>query len=116
MFPLIGVDWNKRRHLFEFTRTRFLFDEAKMLAQYRVDFDMNALTRIAAQKLNASYCVRISKLPEFPFHKTYSLTMDNGRELVAKIPLPHGSLICASQVATMDFVGYSSCVCAYILT
>ncbi|KAL1634492.1 hypothetical protein SLS58_010645 [Diplodia intermedia] len=41
------------------------------------------------------------------YQKVYNLTMDNGREVVAKVPLPHESmphLTCASQVASMDFL------------
>lgn len=44
------------------------------------------------------------------FNKAYLMTMDNGREVVSKVPNPNAGIphfTTASEVATMDFVRQS---------
>ncbi|KDB26353.1 hypothetical protein H109_01821 [Trichophyton interdigitale MR816] len=57
--------------------------------------------------VGASYCISVKKYPDGMFNKAFVLTMDNGREVVAKVPNPNAGIphyTTASEVATMDFV------------
>lgn len=68
---------------------------------------MAKLAQVAAQSIGASSCVEIKKVPEGNFNKTFLLTMNNGKEVIAKVPNPnagHAHFTTASEVATMDFV------------
>jgi len=68
---------------------------------------MAELAQTAAQSIGASLCVEIEKLPEGNFNKTFILTMNNGKQVIAKVPNPnagHAHFTTASEVATMDFV------------
>ena len=52
--------------------------------------------------------IRVSKYREGEYNKVFLLTMDNGTEVVAKVPNlnagpPHYTT--ASEVATMEYVG-----------
>jgi hypothetical protein len=49
----------------------------------------------------------MTKLPEGLYNKVFSLEMENGREILARIPNPnagHPAYVVASEVATLDFV------------
>jgi hypothetical protein len=77
------------------------------MALRTVRFDMNELARIAASAIGADRCVHVEKCPEDDFNKTYILRMDDGREVIGKVPNPNTSLrhyTTASEVATMDYV------------
>ncbi|GAD96739.1 phosphotransferase enzyme family protein [Paecilomyces variotii No. 5] len=99
-------DWNSNNEFFEFTRGRFIVDEAGNLRKREVRSDMNRFARVAADSVGAVRCISIKKYPDGMFNKAFLMTMDNGREVVAKVPnlnagAPHFST--ASEVATMDF-------------
>ncbi|KAI9693396.1 MAG: hypothetical protein M1820_009325 [Bogoriella megaspora] len=101
------TDWNTEADLFRYTRGRFTNDEKRNLAIRSVDFDMNQLARIAASSIGAEECVTIEKCVDGMYNKAYILTMDNGKEVIAKVPNlnagePHFTT--ASEVATMDFM------------
>ncbi|KGO36367.1 hypothetical protein PEX1_018120 [Penicillium expansum] len=52
-------------------------------------------------------CVEVQKLPEGKFNKVFLLTMDDGKEVIAKLPNPNSGpqyFTTASEVATMDYV------------
>jgi len=72
-----------------------------------IKFNMNALVQIAAQSVGARRCVSVQKCPEGMYNKSFVLIMDDGQEVVAKVPNPNAG-VChyttASEVATMDFV------------
>jgi len=92
---------------FEFTRARFLSNEAHELSIRRVQYDVDELARVAAQSVDASECVAISKYPDGLYNKALLLTMNNGKEVVAKVPQPNAGVAhytIASEVATMEFV------------
>jgi hypothetical protein len=58
------------------------------------------------------------KFREGQYNKVFQLIMDNGAEVVAKIPNPNAGpahYTTASEVATVDFVIYQICYC-WILT
>ena len=69
---------------------------------------MAELARIAARSIGASSCVEVKKVPEGNFNKTFLLTMNDGNEVIAKVPNPNAGrpyFTTASMVAPMDFVG-----------
>jgi len=104
---------------FEFTRARFLVNEAHELSIRRVKFHIEELARVAAQSVDASRCVRISKYPDGLYNKAMLLTMDNGKEVVAKVPHPNAGVAhytIASEVATMEFVCSESTMDASLKT
>ncbi|KAG6063444.1 hypothetical protein E4U32_001239 [Claviceps aff. humidiphila group G2b] len=89
--------------LFSFTSGRFVENEEHELAQRYREFDFNELARRAARAVQADRCLSIEK---FPDGLILLLTMDNGKEVMAKIPnlnFPRPHLTIASEVATMKF-------------
>lgn len=77
------------------------------MSQRHVQFNVNELARCAAQAAGAARCVKIEKYPDGMYNKSMLLTMDNGTQVVAKVPNPNAGLphfTTASEVATMDFV------------
>lgn len=104
---LILSDWNSNDEFFKFTRGRFIVDEAENLRNREIKFDMNSLARVAANAIGADRCISISKYPDGMFNKAFLMSMDNGQEVIAKVPNPNAGvphLTTASEVATMDFV------------
>lgn len=68
---------------------------------------MNRLARVAADSVGAARCISIKKYPDSMFNKAFLMFMDNGREVIAKVPNPNAGVphfTTASEVATMDFV------------
>ena len=106
------VDWNAQADFFHYTRGRFTTDEKRNLVCRCLKFDMNQLACIAASSVGAEECVSIEKCVDGMYNKAHVLTMDNGRELIAKVPNPNAGepyFTTASEVPTMDFVGSSLC-------
>ena len=101
-------DWDADDSLFTFTRGRFVYDEEHQMAQRRVRFNMKELARVAASSIGADRCVHVQKCPDGLYNKAYIFRMDDGREVVGKVPNPNAGLphySTASEVATMDYVG-----------
>lgn len=69
---------------------------------------MNKLARIAASSVKSSRCVAIEKYPEGQHAKAFLMTMEDGKQVVAKVPNPNNAgpsrLTTESEVATMEFV------------
>ncbi|XWX01115.1 hypothetical protein V2A60_009140 [Cordyceps javanica] len=100
------TDWNSNNDFFRFTRGRFVVDEAANIRKREIRFDMNRLASIAADSVGADRCISIRKCPDGMFNKAFLMSMDNGREVVAKVPNPNAGIphfTTASEVATMDF-------------
>ncbi|PWY87839.1 phosphotransferase enzyme family protein [Aspergillus sclerotioniger CBS 115572] len=100
------TNWNSNDDFFKFTRGRFLVSEAENLRAREIRFDMNQLARVAAESIGATQCISITKYPDGMFNKAFLMTMDDGREVVAKVPNPNAGVpyfTTASEVATMDF-------------
>ncbi|KAL4738465.1 kinase-like domain-containing protein [Aspergillus similis] len=100
------TDWNSKDEFFRFTRGRFVVDEAVNLRKREIRFDMNRLAKVAADSVGAARCIAIKKYPDGMFNKAFLISMDNGQEVIAKVPnskagVPHFTT--ASEVATMDF-------------
>ena len=63
--------------------------------------------RIAAMAVGRDRCIDIIKVTEGGFNKIFLLTMDDGYEVIARIPTPIAGpayYTTASEVATMDFL------------
>jgi hypothetical protein len=92
--------------LFRYTSGRWLINEKDQLQQRFVKFNVESLCYQACSLFgDATKCVRIVKL-EGNFNKAFLLTMDDGHEVIAKIPCPNAgppSLTTASEVATLKF-------------
>ncbi|DAA78638.1 TPA_exp: Uncharacterized protein A8136_2423 [Trichophyton benhamiae CBS 112371] len=72
----------------------------------RIRFDMHALASVAAGATSATKCVGIQRCPDGLYNKAFVLSMDNGKEVVAKLPNPNAGVpyyTTASEVATMEF-------------
>jgi len=105
---LTSVDLKHSDDLFTYTRGRFICNETYEMWQRRVHFNVNELGRCAAEAVGSASCVKIEKYPDGTYSKAMLLTMDDGAQVVAKIPNPNAGLphfTTASEVATMDFVG-----------
>ncbi|KAL4976881.1 kinase-like domain-containing protein [Aspergillus desertorum] len=90
----------------KFTRGRFIVDEAENLRKREIRFDMNSLARVAAESVGAARCISIEKYPDGMFNKAFLMSMDDGREVIAKVPNPNAGVphfTTGSEVATMDF-------------
>ncbi|KAL3258109.1 hypothetical protein ABHI18_006315 [Aspergillus niger] len=88
---ITSPDWNTHDVFFKITRGRFLVDEAENLRMREIKFDMNDSP----------------KYPDGMFNKAFLMSMDNGREVVAKVPNPNSGIphpTTAREVATMNFV------------
>ncbi|CAG8239215.1 unnamed protein product [Penicillium salamii] len=100
------TDWNSNDEFFKFTRGRFVVGEEENLRKRKIRFDLNRLASVAADSVGATQCISIEKYPDGMFNKAFLMSMDNGRELVAKVPNPNAGIphfTTASEVATMDF-------------
>ncbi|KMU79580.1 hypothetical protein DIZ76_017642 [Coccidioides immitis] len=100
------TDWNSNDEFFKFTRGRFIVDEVENLRKREIRFDMNSLARVAADSVGAARCIAIEKYPDGMFNKAFLMSMDDGREVIAKVPNPNAGVphfTTASEVATMDF-------------
>jgi hypothetical protein len=77
------------------------------LAERRVIFSIPELKKVAASATDAKECIKIVKLPEGLFNRVFLLVMDNGSEVIARIPTPAAGpahFVTASEVATMEFM------------
>ncbi|KAJ5542923.1 hypothetical protein N7535_005345 [Penicillium sp. DV-2018c] len=100
-------DAGKSEDLFRYTSGRWLVDEKAQQQLRYVEFDLDSLCRLAAAHFSdTTKCVRVVKL-EGSFNKALLLTMDDGNEVIAKVPCPNAgppSLTTASEVATLKFL------------
>lgn len=86
---------------------RWLYNEQAQLAKRYVKFSVPALERAAAEGVGSGCCSVTGKVAEGFYNKTFSLTMDDGREVIAKIPNPNAgprNITIANEAATMEFV------------
>ncbi|KAG6083651.1 hypothetical protein E4U15_001883 [Claviceps sp. LM218 group G6] len=73
--------------LFSFTSGRFVENEEHELAQRYRSFNILELARRAARAVQADTCLRIEKFPDGMYNRILLLTLGNGKEVVAKIPI-----------------------------
>ena len=77
------------------------------LRQRYKKFSVPALKDVAAKAVSASSCQTITKLSEGSSNKVFLLTMDTGKQVVARIPHPQAGsahYTTASEVATMHYL------------
>ena len=80
------------------------FDENQRLKERYVRFDVQELMRAAAYAAKRDRCINISKMAEGGFNKVFLLTMDDGSEVIARIPTVIAGprrFSTASEVATL---------------
>ncbi|KAL2817336.1 phosphotransferase enzyme family protein [Aspergillus granulosus] len=85
---------------------RFIVDEVENLRKREIRFDLNSLAKVAADSVGAARCIAVKKYPDGMFNKAFLMSMDDGQEVIAKVPNPNAGvphLTTASEVATMDF-------------
>jgi hypothetical protein len=58
------------------------------MAERYVRFNVSELMRIAAMSVRRDRCVDIVKVTEGGFNKIFCLTMNDGYEVIARIPTP----------------------------
>ena len=88
-------------------------NEAYEMSQRQVRFDINELARLAAKAVGSKCCVNIEKYPDGMYNKALLLTMEDGNQVVAKVPNPNAGrphFTTASEVATMEFVCVTDCL------
>ncbi|GCB20818.1 altered inheritance of mitochondria protein 9, mitochondrial [Aspergillus awamori] len=95
--------------LFKYQRYRWLKGESQHLAALYREFDLDHLLETANQVTGhkGTRCVKVSKCVEGQYNKAFILTMNNGEELVARLPNPNAGpsfYTTASEVATRRFV------------
>ena len=106
-----STDWNRCEAFFRFSRGRFVCDETNEMAKRHVRFDLNELCQVAATAVGSTRCSNVEKCADGMYNKAFILTMDNGKQVIAKVPNPNAGrphFTTASEVATMDFVGQIS--------
>ncbi|KKZ60631.1 hypothetical protein EMCG_04704 [[Emmonsia] crescens] len=95
-------------NFFHYTRGRFIRDGACEMVGRSISFNVDELAIVAASAVGAKACVRFEKYPDGMYNKAFGLTMDNGVQVVAKLPNPNAGrphFTTASEVATMEFRG-----------
>ncbi|KAK2753450.1 Phosphotransferase enzyme [Arachnomyces sp. PD_36] len=95
------------RELFSYTSGRYLYNEQLRLAERHVEFNIEALRRVAAQSVGRDTVVHMRKLAEGGFNRVLLLTMNDGFEVIVKIPYSIAvpkQLTTESEVATLDFL------------
>ncbi|PYH75335.1 hypothetical protein BO82DRAFT_411202, partial [Aspergillus uvarum CBS 121591] len=110
--PTMISDQISLADFFRFTRGRFLSDEPHHISQTTVKFKLDELERLAVDSAATHSkgpleCVKIEKLPDGMHNKAIRFTMNNGVQVVGKIPNPNAGkahFTTASEVATMDFL------------
>ena len=105
-----SVKFSARRNSPHILSSRFVCNEAYEMSQRQVRFNVHELVRCAAKAVGAKSCIGIEKYPDGMYNKSMLLSMDDGAQVVAKVPNPNSGLAhftTASEDATMDFVRFS---------
>jgi hypothetical protein len=104
----VGLGYTSEEDLFSYKAQRWLWNEPEQLRRRHLRFDLNVLIRVAENVAGqGASCAEISKLPEGNFNKALLLTMQYGRQLIARLPNPNARpphYTTASEVATMDYI------------
>ncbi|RAH48297.1 phosphotransferase family protein [Aspergillus brunneoviolaceus CBS 621.78] len=90
-----------------YTSGRWVWDERQQLQERYREFDILEMQKVAMDSSSSGSCVRMAKIGEGSYNKSFKLTMGNGKTVVARVPNPNAGpafLTTASEVATMDFL------------
>ncbi|KAL2849691.1 kinase-like domain-containing protein [Aspergillus pseudodeflectus] len=94
--------------LYKYTRHRWLVDEQNELSKRYLKFNLRGLIDVAVGVCEgARYCTRVIKCSESLSSKAFILRMDNGMQVVAKLPNPGAGApkyATASEVATHELL------------
>ncbi|KAL5499063.1 hypothetical protein ACEPAH_1581 [Sanghuangporus vaninii] len=94
--------------LFRYTSGRWLNRESDKVAEHYTKFNVDALKDVAACASGAQSVTSVTKLAEGGFNRVLLLGLDNGREVVARIPMARVDntelVVTESDVATMEYV------------
>ncbi|PGH15601.1 hypothetical protein AJ80_05465 [Polytolypa hystricis UAMH7299] len=97
----------QNEQLFEYTNGRFLVNEKHEKSKRYAKFDLDALcTLVSSLPSISSPISKIDKM-EGGFNKALLMTVENGKEVVAKIPYPNvvpSEYSTASEVAILEYV------------
>lgn len=105
--PMSDLCSEPYQELFTYTSGRYIYNEKLRLAERHVHFDILALKDIAAKCVGRRNVTRIEKLAEGGFSRVFLLTMDDGFQVIAKLPYPltvPKRFMTESEVATLDFL------------
>lgn len=83
------------------------FNEEMRLKERCRKFNVDALKKVAADTVGRGACISIAKLAEGGNCKIFLLVMEDGFEIIAKIPMPivgPAYYLTASEVATLEFM------------
>lgn len=75
--------------VYRYTSGRWLWNEKEQFSRRYVKFNLAELVKIATQATGSMSCVEVQKLPEGNFNKVFLLTMNDGKEVIAKLPNPN---------------------------
>ena len=103
--------------IYRYTSGRWLWNKKEQLSCRYVKFNITELARIAAEVTGSKSCIQVQKLPEGNFSKVFLITMDDGKEVIAKLPNPNAGrahFTTASEVATIDYVR-TICYASYFI-
>lgn len=87
--------------------TRGSYNERRRLSERYLRFNIDELKRVAVECTDHVKCTSIIKLAEGGASKVFLLTMEDGFEVVAKLPTPIAGpshYLTSSEVATMEFL------------
>jgi aminoglycoside phosphotransferase (APT) family kinase protein len=106
---LAYVDTPDNASLFSYTSGRYLFNENVRLKERHVEFNSEALQRAAEASVSNKHgkVVSIKKLAEGGFNRVFVLELQDGFELIAKIPYHIARpeyYATASEAATLTFL------------
>ncbi|KAL9121399.1 MAG: hypothetical protein Q9187_002038 [Circinaria calcarea] len=76
------------------------------MSQRYVRFNVTELASLAAKAVGSKSCVAIQKYPDGMYNKALLMTMEDGKQVVAKVPNPNAGrahFTIASEVATLEF-------------
>jgi hypothetical protein len=82
-------------------------NEVENAVTHRVEYDINALAIVAARAAGSEACIHVDALPGGMHNKVLLLTMDDGQQVIAKLPFPVAGkrhFMTASEVATIDWL------------
>lgn len=105
--PLLATIIGDPQDFFRYTSGRWLWGEEQQLREKYREFNISGLQKVAVEACSAGPCVRMEKIGEGSYNKSFSLTMANKMKFIARVPNPNAGpafLTTASEVATMDFV------------
>jgi hypothetical protein len=78
---------HEHEHPYRYTSDRWLWDEETQLRKRYKRFNVPELKRIAANSVRANNCSSITKLTDGNSNKIFRLVMDDGRAVIARIPV-----------------------------